>query len=143
QSLALASDTKILLSLSRISYEKNIQAIIRALPEVLRENDAVRLIVAGDGPHLGNLKALAREVGVEHRVLFVGMVPPEQTVLYYRMADFFVSASTSETQGLTFLESLASGTPVIAQSNPYLDSLISNKMFGTLYQTPEDLGGAI
>ena len=143
ESLALASDAKILLSLSRISYEKNIQAIIRALPEVLRENDAVRLIVAGDGPHLGNLKALAREVGVEHRVLLVGMVPPEQTVLYYRMADFFVSASTSETQGLTFLESLASGTPIIAQSNPYLDSLISNKMFGTLYQTPEDLGGAI
>lgn len=143
ESLALAPDTKILLSLSRVSYEKNIQAIIRALPEVLHENDKVRLIVAGDGPYLENLKSLAQEMGVEHEVLFVGMVPPEQTVLYYRMADFFVSASTSETQGLTFLESLASGTPIIAQSNPYLDNLVSDKMFGTLYQEPTDLGGAI
>ncbi|MBG9368050.1 glycosyltransferase family 4 protein [Streptococcus sp. NLN64] len=143
KSLALSPDTKILLSLSRVSFEKNIQAIIRALPEVLNENDAVRLIVAGDGPYLENLKSLAKEMAVEHRVLFVGMVPPEQTVLYYRMADFFVSASTSETQGLTFLESLASGTPVIAQSNPYLDNLVSDKMFGTLYQEPEDLSGAI
>ncbi len=143
ESLALSPDIKILLSLSRVSYEKNIQAIIRSLPDVLAENAAVRLIVAGDGPYLDNLKSLAKDIGVEDRVLFVGMVPPEQTVLYYRMADFFVSASTSETQGLTFLESLASGTPVIAQSNPYLDNLISDKMFGTLYQDAEDLSGAI
>ena len=56
------------------------------------------------------------------------MIAPSETALYYKAADFFISASTSETQGLTYLESLASGTPVIAHGNPYLDNLISDKM---------------
>ena len=51
--------------------------------------------------------------------------------------------STSETQGLTYLESLASKTPIIAHGNPYLDNLISDKMFGTLYYEERDLSGAI
>ena len=71
------------------------------------------------------------------------MIAPSETALYYKAADFFISASTSETQGLTYLESLASGTPVIAHGNPYLDNLISDKMFGTLYYGEHDLAGAI
>ena len=45
-----------LLSLSRVSYEKNIQAVIAALPKVLEENTHIKLIVAGDGPYLDDLK---------------------------------------------------------------------------------------
>ena len=71
------------------------------------------------------------------------MIAPSETALYYKAADFFISASTSETQGLTYLESLASGTPVIAHGNPYLDNLINDKMFGTLYYGEHDLAGAI
>ena len=53
------------------------------------------------------------------------MIPPnENGDSINKAADFFISASTSETQGLTYLESLASKTPVIAHSNPYLDNLI-------------------
>ena len=48
-----------LLSLSRISYEKNIQAVLVAFPEVLKEEEKVKLVVAGDGPHLDNLKEQA------------------------------------------------------------------------------------
>ena len=40
------------------------------------------------------------------------MIAPSETALYYKAADFFISASTSETQGLTYLEALASGTPI-------------------------------
>ena len=66
-----------------------------------------------------------------------------KTALYYKAADFFISASTSETQGLTYLESIASGTPLIAQSNPYLDNVINDRMFGILYDQEEDLAAAI
>ena len=71
------------------------------------------------------------------------MIAPSETALYYKAADFFISASTSETQGLTYLESLASGTPIIAHGNPYLDNVINDKMFGTLYYEERDLAGAI
>ena len=63
--------------------------------------------------------------------------------MYYKASDFFISASTSETQGLTYTESLASGTPVIAHGNPYLDDIIDQKMFGTLFYHEEDLADAI
>ena len=132
-----------LLSLSRVSYEKNIQAVLAAFPDVLKEEQNVKLVVAGDGPYLENLKEQASDLKIQNSVIFTGMVAPSETALYYKAADFFISASTSETQGLTYLESLASKTPVIAHGNPYLDNLINHKMFGTLYYEERDLAGAI
>ena len=141
--LGIASDETMLLSLSRVSYEKNIQAVLAALPSVLEEDDKVRLVVAGDGPYLPDLKSQAKKLGIQDKVVFTGMIAPSETALYYKSADFFISASTSETQGLTYLEALASGTPIIAHGNPYLDNLITDKMFGTLYYGEHDLAGAI
>lgn len=143
QQLGISPDETMLLSLSRISYEKNIQAIITQLPNVLKENKAVKLVVVGDGPYLGTLKQLAEKLEVTSHIIFTGMVPHDDTARYYKACDFFISASTSETQGLTYTESLASGKPIIAQSNPYLEDLITDKMFGTLYQHENDLADAI
>lgn len=141
--LGIQEDEKMLLSLSRISFEKNIQAVLNAFAEVLKEEDKVKLVVAGDGPYLDSLKEQAVKLNLQKHVIFTGMIAPSETALYYKAADFFISASTSETQGLTYLESLASGTPVIAHGNPYLDNLISDKMFGTLYYGERELAGAI
>ncbi len=143
EKLGIASDETMLLSLSRISYEKNIQLIIDHLPTVLEKNSKIKLVVVGDGPHLDALKALVVKRQLETHVQFTGMVPPGETALFYKAANFLLSASTSETQGLTYLEALASGTPVIAQENPYLKQLISDRMFGTLYQQEDDLVDAI
>ncbi|MBP2622913.1 glycosyltransferase family 4 protein [Streptococcus oricebi] len=143
EKLGIRPEETLLLSLSRVSYEKNIQAVLAALPEVLEENAQVKLVVAGDGPYLEDLKAQARRLGIEQAIIFTGMIAPSETALYYKAADFFISASTSETQGLTYLESLASGTPIIAHGNPYLDNLITEKIFGTLYYQENDLAGAI
>ena len=141
--LNIAENETMLLSLSRVSYEKNIQAIIAALPEVLKETPTVKLVVAGDGPYLDDLKAQAEKLGIAESIVFTGMIAPNETALYYKAANFFISASTSETQGLTYLESIASGTPIIAHGNPYLDNVVTDKMFGTLYYNEDDLAGAI
>ena len=143
EKLGISKQETMLLSLSRISYEKNIQAVLAALPAVLEENPDVKLVVAGDGPYLSDLKAQAKRLNITDAVIFTGMIAPSETALYYKAADFFISASTSETQGLTYLESLASGTPIIAHGNPYLDNVINDKMFGTLYYEERDLAGAI
>ena len=143
EKLGIKEDEKMLLSLSRVSYEKNIQAVLAAFSEVLKEELKVKLVVAGDGPYLDNLKEQALQLNIQDSVIFTGMIAPSETALYYKTADFFISASTSETQGLTYLESLASKTPVIAHGNPYLDNLITDKMFGTLYYQKRDLAGAI
>lgn len=143
QRFGIEADETMLLSLSRISYEKNIQAVVSALPEVLLENPRVKLVIAGDGPYKADLEHLVAKLDLTDHVQFTGMISPNEVALYYKAADFFISASTSETQGLTFLESLASGTPIIAQTNPYLASVIDNPIFGKLYEQSEDLAGAI
>ena len=143
EKLGISNQETMLLSLSRVSYEKNIQAVLAALPKVLEDNPNVKLVVAGDGPYLSDLKAQAKRLNITDMVIFTGMIAPSETALYYKAADFFISASTSETQGLTYLESLASGTPIIAHGNPYLDNVINDKMFGTLYYEERDLAGAI
>lgn len=141
--LGLRRWDKMLLSLSRISSEKNIQAILSHLPEVLQDNPKVKLVVVGDGPYLSTLQEQAQQLGLYDQVVFTGMVDHDKVPLYYKACDFFISASTSETQGLTYIEALASGKPIIAHGNPYLDTLITDKMFGTLYYHERDLADAI
>lgn len=143
EKLGIEPGQTMLLSLSRISYEKNIQAVIRAMTDVLAENPDVKLVIAGGGPYAPDLEKLIAELELEEAVIMTGMIAPSETALYYKTADFFISASTSETQGLTYLESLASGTPIIAHGNLYLDNVINNKMFGTLYYHDYELADAI
>ncbi|MDY3023826.1 glycosyltransferase family 4 protein [Streptococcus pluranimalium] len=143
QKLGIAPHETMLLSLSRISYEKNIQAILRALPFVLVQNPNVKCVIVGDGPYLSDLMNLVAQLGLNNHVIFTGMVAQEQTAYYYKAADFLVSASTSETQGLTYTESLASGTPIIAQRNSYLQDLLNYPMLGYLYDSSDQLAEAI
>ena len=70
----VAEDETLLLSLSRVSYEKNIQAVIAALPDVLKVNPKVKLIVAGDGPYLDDLKKQAAKLGISDAVVSVGVI---------------------------------------------------------------------
>ncbi|MTB64162.1 glycosyltransferase [Streptococcus sp. zg-86] len=143
ENLGIEEDETMLLSLSRISYEKNIQAVIAAIPRILLENKKVKLVIAGGGPYAEELRQQIIDLQLENCVLMTGMIAPSETALYYKAADFFISASTSETQGLTYLESLASGTPIIAAWNPYLENVVTDKMFGTLYQREAELADAV
>ncbi|KXT79322.1 glycosyltransferase family 4 protein [Streptococcus sp. DD13] len=137
--LGIQEDETMLLSLSRISYEKNIQAVIKALPQVLEQNQKIKLVIAGGGPYESDLQKLIKKLGIENHVLMTGMIAPSDTALYYKAADFFISASTSETQGLTYIESLASGTPVLAHGNPYLEVVVNDPAFGRLFYQEEDM----
>lgn len=143
EQLGIQPNQTMLLSLSRISSEKNIQAIVRAMPAILEENPSVRLVIAGGGPYAETLQDLIQSLGIEEAVSMTGMIAPSETALYYKAADFFISASTSETQGLTYLESLASGTPILAHVNPYLNNVVTNSMFGCLFESEEELAETV
>lgn len=140
--LDISEDEIMLLSLSRIAEEKNIQAVIKAMPELVRQAP-VRLVIVGHGPYANELKALVTSLSLEDYVSFTGPVENKQTVYYYKAADFFISASTSETQGLTYLEALAAGTSVLAAENPYLTALLSDPQFGQLFKSEAEIGETI
>lgn len=132
------TDTILLLSLSRLSYEKNIQAIIQGLPAIIQALPQAKLMIVGKGPYQDQLKKLVVSLGMEAHVVFVGEIPNDEVALFYQAADYFVSASTSETQGLTYTEAMAAGTPMIVAGNDYLDNLLSHPSLGVTFKEESD-----
>lgn len=61
-------------------------------------------MIVGDGPYRESLENLTRELEIEDCVVFTGMVPRDEVWKYYQAEDLFVSASVSETQGMTYAE---------------------------------------
>lgn len=143
EELGIQSNQIMLLSLSRISYEKNIQAIIQGMPKVIGVYPDIRLVIVGKGPYLDNLKALVSTLRLSENVIFVGEVPNDKVAYYYHAADYFVSCSTSETQGLTYTEAMASRVPIIVEGNEYLDALISHPSLGITFASDEDFADTL
>lgn len=143
QQLDISSDEVVLLSLSRVAKEKSIDELIKAMPTVLNAHGYTRLVIAGDGPAKEELEQLTKQLGLEECVTFVGEVPHDEVCDYYQMADLYINASQTETQGLTFLEALANGLPVIAKKNDYLTSIIQHKALGHLYDHISEIGDSI
>ena len=69
----------------------------------------------GDGPCRAELEQESARLGLQGQVVFAGMVKPQEVGDYYRLGDVFVSASNSETQGLTYIEALANALPHSAE----------------------------
>ena len=130
-----AENKTVLLSLGRLAKEKNTAELIDAMRKL---PDAVLLIV-GDGPECVALEQQAQSLGVADRVIFAGAVPPDQVPLYYALGDVFVSASTSEAQGLTYIEAMAAGLPLLCRADPCLDTLVREGETGWTYHTPAEL----
>ena len=125
----------VLLSLGRLAKEKNTTELVDSMQNL---PDAVLLIV-GDGPERAVLEQQAQSLGVADRVIFVGAVPPAEVPRYYALGDVFVSASTSEAQGLTYIEAMAAGLPLLCHADPCLDALVREGETGWAYHTPAEL----
>lgn len=100
----------ILINTARLAYQKGNDVTIQALTLL---PPFVRLVLVGDGVEENFLRDLAKNLGVEKRVLFVGHVDRENVTAYRKMADIFVGPSRSEGLGLAFLSAMASHLPVI------------------------------
>lgn len=140
-SLGLTPGIPVILSLGRLAAEKNVTESLDLLATV--RDESWQLVVAGDGPQAGTLRGQVERLGLSARVRFVGAVDPAQVPDYFRLADVFVSASRSETQGLTFLEALASGVPVLCRDDASLDGMVQDGYNGRRYREPEEFTRAM
>ena len=132
----IGKDEFILLYAGRLAKEKNLEEILDFLADSRLNN--LRLIIVGDGPHRETLENKCKENGIENRVIFTGMVSPEKIEEYYLIGDVFVSASQSETQGLTYIEAMVSGLPLLCREDECLTDVIENGTNGYLYKDKED-----
>lgn len=134
--LGISPGECLLLYIGRVAKEKNIEEIISYLSDP--ETPVCRLLIVGDGPDREDLMDTVKKAGMKDRVLFTGMVPPEEVAEYYHAGDIFVSASTSETQGLTYMEAMASGLPLLCRRDLCLEGVIEQGLNGYTYNDRND-----
>ena len=136
KSLKVDKDDFLILFVGRVAEEKNIKFLIEAHKKLVKEDNKYKLIIVGDGPDIKNLKELSKDI--KDNVVFAGKSLWEDVPCYYDIADIFVTASRSETQGLTVLEALASSTPVVCANDPsYIDAIVPGSN-GFVFDTEEE-----
>jgi len=137
--LGLSQDAPIMMSIGRVAFEKNIDEALSVFAEVLKDVPDAVFVIVGNGPAMSSLKDHAEAIGVSGSVIFVGEVNHDQIYGYYRLGDVFVSASTSETQGLTFIEAITADAPVVAMHSDYMDTIVVDENIGTLVDDSSEM----
>lgn len=134
----IPENRKILLYLSRIAKEKNIDFLLYAFTKVLKSRlekhtlSDVHLLIVGDGPELPHYQAMVKKMGLENYVTFTGMLSNDIAVGYYGAVDIFIFPSITETQGIVVTEAMAAGAPIVAVNIMGPSDLITNSVDGYL-----------
>ena len=136
-------ENKVIMYLGRIAKEKNIEEIIDLFKTSCCEDDNYRFLIVGGGPYLNILKDKVNKLNIENKVAFAGMVSPDKVYKYYKTSDIFVTASTSESQGLTYIESLACGCPVLCKYDKCIDGIIIDNKTGFTYDNAEEFNNKL
>lgn len=132
-SLDIPQDRVVLVFVGRMAEEKNLDELLRFRAGL--GPGGVTLLLVGGGPYRRRLEETAAGLGLKAPdLVFAGMVPPEQVPEWYQLGDLFVNASTSETQGLTYAEALASGLPVLCRADPCLTGVVRDGENGWQYR---------
>lgn len=131
--LRIAPEDRIIVYVGRIAEEKNIDEILTVLPDVIKIVPNVKLLIVGGGPYLNSLLEQVEVLKLERHVIFAGMVRSDEVYKYYKLAEIFVNASTTETQGLTYIEALSSGCPVVCRYDPCIDGVVEQGKNGYSY----------
>ncbi|NCB41625.1 MAG: glycosyltransferase family 4 protein [Clostridia bacterium] len=139
--LKIPEDSKVLVAVGRLAKEKNLEEIMLFLSRLDRTN--LTFLIVGDGPRFESLVEFGRNLGLSESVIFAGMIKHSDIAAYYQAADVFVSASSSETQGLSTIEAVAYGIPALCHKDPSLDNVIKNGVNGWQYESFEDFKEAL
>ena len=132
-------DQFIVTFLGRIAKEKSIDVLIDAMKEIVKENDNILCLIVGGGPYLDELKELVKDDQIEKYIIFTGPKLSQEVPSYYHLSNVFVSASVTETQGLTYIEAMASGIPAVARYDQNLENVIIDGVNGYFFKETNEL----
>jgi 1,2-diacylglycerol 3-alpha-glucosyltransferase len=120
----------------RVSYEKSIDIVVKAMAIVQKKYPDAIFIVVGDGPNLEDIKKLSKELDVKS--LFTGFKVGQELIDNIYVADIFVTASKSENQPMSILEAMACGRALIGVDAKGVPELIVDKQNGLIVK-PDDI----
>ena len=141
--LGLSGDHLVMISVGRLSYEKDQASLLKALDALREELPGLRLVLVGGGPEMEPLKALSQELDLGSRALILGERDDVPDLL--AAADLFVLPSLSEGISIALLEAMAAGLPIVATRVGGNHEVVDDGVTGILTPpaSPSDLAQAI
>jgi glycosyltransferase involved in cell wall biosynthesis len=121
----------------RLSFEKRIDGVIRAMPLVLKAIPEAKLLIVGRGPARKSLETLAEKLGVHKSVVFTGYVSDGDFPKAFASADVLALNSPVETQSLIVLEAFATGVPVVGAAAGAIPDAVVPGENGFLFDTDD------
>ncbi len=133
----LNSKDTVAIYVGRLSEEKNIDLILKSAEDVLKTED-LKYMIVGDGPFRSKLESLVRNSRISENVIFTGYLEQEELNQCYSRADFFINASPLETQGLSVIEAMYFGLPILSINSGAVTELFETASIGLLFENSKD-----
>ena len=143
QTYGFTENERVIIYVGRLAEEKSLDLVVRGFAKAKEQGCDAMFLIVGDGPDTERLNQMISDLKLENNVHLAGPKPKEEIPDYYRSADAFVSASLTETQGMTFIEAMASGLPLFARKDEVLDNLLIDQKTGWYFTNEDDLAEKI
>jgi len=135
---SIKEDEVLLLLVSRLTAEKNVEFLFRSAMKILKSENSVKFLIAGEGNLVPKLKSMVKENNLEDKVIFAGIIGKKEIKNYYAAGDIFTYTSKSETQGMIVSEAMYMGLPIVAVDAPGSKDLVENNINGFLVSGNEE-----
>lgn len=123
----------------RLGREKSVDLLLKYWKETILPEENMRLIIVGDGPCKDELSTQANALGIADMVTFAGKVPHEDIPPYYAACDFYITASTSDTNSISMLEGMATELPVLQIVDPLNEGQVRDGENGFIFHDAADM----
>ena len=133
KSLGFTTQDFVLVSVCRLAPEKHVSLTIDNFFLLQKLESHARLLLVGGGPKQEKLEKQVHELYLDDTVRFCGPIVSDQVFRYYQAGDVFVSSSIRESQGLSFVEALAAGLPLVCRDDTALGFSVEELACGYLY----------
>jgi glycosyltransferase involved in cell wall biosynthesis len=138
--------SRVALFVGRIERKKGIQYLLRAAPKIVSEFPDFKILLVGpDWGYRNELKKIAKRINIENIVIFAGPLKELDLLKAYNLSEFTILPSLGEATGLTILESMAAGRPIVASRLPTIAEFVIHEKDGMLFEpgNPEKLANSI
>ena len=134
--LNIKKEDFILLYVGRLAEEKNVDFLIENQEYFVKKNKNIKLLIVGSGPDYD--KYVEKSKKLKENIIFTGKVPYENVPYYYNLGTVFVTASTTETQGLTLIEAMSTSMPVVCIDDESFRNTIIDGLNGFTFNNKKE-----
>ena len=134
--LGIKRDDFIILFVGRLAQEKNVDFLLDNQEYFVNKKKNVKLLIVGSGPDYD--KYVKKSLKLKDNIIFTGKVAHSNIPYYYNIGNIFVTASTSETQGLTLIEAMSAGMPVVCIDDESFKNTVINGLNGYTFKNKKE-----